>query len=228
MIIGPSFNFIVYYLDVKIGPFLLDKLSAPGVKTLFSIFILFSKFLVLEIISIFHVQLLMAASWIILEILTVFFYTNLHEFSEVRPRNGLLSDEQPDETSPIRVNESSNINTTYNSISPLPINRTNQKGDDDNESLSMRDEENDDELNNNNNQSSSVNSSNGYDRIHVIDNAESGPFIVRFYNEYIRDEMVAVLATTFTVFFMQTCLEVPSRLKTHLTIKFFILSLCTF
>lgn len=32
MIIGPAFNFIMLNLDYKIGPFLLDKLSAPGVN----------------------------------------------------------------------------------------------------------------------------------------------------------------------------------------------------
>jgi len=32
MIIGPAFNFMFVNLDYKIGPFPLDKLTAPGVR----------------------------------------------------------------------------------------------------------------------------------------------------------------------------------------------------
>ena len=32
MIIGPAFNFLLLNLNYDIGPFHLDKLSAPGVK----------------------------------------------------------------------------------------------------------------------------------------------------------------------------------------------------
>ena len=34
MVIGPAFNFILLNLDFDIGPFHLDKLSAPGVSPL--------------------------------------------------------------------------------------------------------------------------------------------------------------------------------------------------
>lgn len=135
----------------------------------------------------------MAAAWFILEILTVFFYTNLHEFTVT------LSVDQSDESAPILINDSS-TNTTYNSIQNAEQNNDEETG-------GGKPSETQEESSSPN-KNSSINSSNGYDRIRVIDNAESGPFIVRMYNEYIRDEMVAVLATTFTVFFMQTCLEV--------------------
>lgn len=195
MIIGPSFNFIVYYLDIQIGPFQLDKLSAPGVSN-YSNQSNSSFFM-----NVNYFKLLMAVAWIILEVLTVFFYTNLHEFSIVNKKICELGiDPDDDETAPIAINESNN--TTYNSISSTQpgISHLNEdrNGNKSNEEIVEASP----------NKSSSINSSNGYDRIRVIDNAESGPFIVRFYNEYIRDEMVAVLATTFTVFFMQTCLEV--------------------
>lgn len=136
----------------------------------------------------------MAAAWLLLEILTVFFYTNLHEFTVT------LSVDQTDESAPILINDSS-TNTTYNSI-------PNAEQTNDEESGEGKPNETQEENGSSPNKNSSINSSNGYDRIRVIDNSESGPFIVRMYNEYIRDEMVAVLATTFTVFFMQTCLEV--------------------
>lgn len=51
-------------------------------------------------------------------------------------------------------------------------------------------------------------SSSLYESIRIVDNSETGPLIIRLYNEYIRDEVVAVYSSTFTVFFMQTTLEV--------------------
>ena len=32
MIIGPAMNFLLLNLNVKLGPFVLDKLTGPGVK----------------------------------------------------------------------------------------------------------------------------------------------------------------------------------------------------
>ena len=122
----------------------------------------------------------MAISWFLLEILAVLFYKNLHEFAP----NEVNATEN--ETTPISINNTQN----YSSISE-PVNN------EDVEAKPLLDQD-----------LESINSRNGFGPIRVIDNAEAGPFIVRFYNEYIRDEMVAVLAATFMVFFMQTCLEV--------------------
>lgn len=46
-----------------------------------------------------------------------------------------------------------------------------------------------------------------HQRINLVDNSESGPLLLRFYREYIREEVVCVYSACFTVFFMQTTLE---------------------
>ncbi len=43
--------------------------------------------------------------------------------------------------------------------------------------------------------------------IRIVDNSETGPYILRLYNDYVRDEVVAVFFTAFAVIFMQTSLE---------------------
>ncbi|CAF0984287.1 unnamed protein product [Brachionus calyciflorus] len=120
MIIGPAFNFLLLNLNFKIGPFVLDKLSAPG--------------------------LFMTLAWTILQIFVILFYTNLSEFNQV---------EQTDERTRLL---NSNGGSSYNSI-------------------------------------------------RIVDNSETDHFIIRLYNEYIREEIVAIYCSTFTVFFMQTVLE---------------------
>jgi hypothetical protein len=45
-------------------------------------------------------------------------------------------------------------------------------------------------------------------RIHVVDNANTGHWLRRWYEEYVREEVIAVLLITFTSFFIQTSLEV--------------------
>lgn len=132
----------------------------------------------------------MAVSWLILEILTLFFYKNLPEFIEP------AQTDEASETTPIAIN-----NTTYSSISGHGEENTSEE---EIETVEKAQSSSSPLIKNKVN----VNSSNGYEPIRVIDNAEAGHFIVRMYNEYIRDEMVAVFATTFMVFFMQTCLEV--------------------
>jgi hypothetical protein len=44
-------------------------------------------------------------------------------------------------------------------------------------------------------------------RINLVDNLESGSFWLRLYEQYMREEVVAVYAACFIVFFMQTTLE---------------------
>lgn len=136
----------------------------------------------------------MGIAWFLLQILAIFCYTNLHEFSEAS-RNV----DEANENTPININSTT---TTYSSISPSGSNLTHNSDDDEE---NVRDEKS---ATRSPLLKDAINDSNGYGNIRVIDNAESGPFIVRLYNEYIRDEMVAVFATTFMVFFMQTCLEV--------------------
>ena len=43
--------------------------------------------------------------------------------------------------------------------------------------------------------------------VRIVDNSETGSIFLRIYSEYVRDEVVAVYFTAFTVFFMQTSLE---------------------
>lgn len=54
--------------------------------------------------------------------------------------------------------------------------------------------------------------------IRIVDNSETGHILVRLYNDYIRDEVIAVFFTAFTVIFMQTSLE---TLLTPLTKDYF-------
>lgn len=113
----------------------------------------------------------MAISWFILQILTVFFYKNLHEFdaSDAQPRTLEIVNERTQLT--VNTSES-----TYSSIGDSSTEET---------------------------RGGIINSP----PVRIIDNSETGHFVVRLYDEYIRDDVVAVLCSTFTVFFMQTCLE---------------------
>ena len=60
-----------------------------------------------------------------------------------------------------------------------------------------------------------TNNSSNYDSItdnepnsvNLVDNSESGSFLSRMYNLYIREEVVVVYTASFIVFFMQTTLE---------------------
>lgn len=48
---------------------------------------------------------------------------------------------------------------------------------------------------------------NEHNSINLVDNSESGSFLLRMYNLYIREEVVVVYTASFIVFFMQTTLE---------------------
>ncbi len=54
--------------------------------------------------------------------------------------------------------------------------------------------------------------------IRIVDNSETGHVLLRLYNDYIRDEVITVFFTAFTVIFMQTSLE---TLLTPLTKDYF-------
>lgn len=125
----------------------------------------------------------MCLAWIILEILIIFFYKNLNEFDTTNTNN-------IDETSPLAINNNEAIRS-YDSIRVENSNSV--------ESITNEDE-----------QSKLINSqkSESYKKIRIVDNSETGPLLVRLYNEYVREEIVAVMATTFSVFLMQTSLEV--------------------
>lgn len=92
----------------------------------------------------------MTGAWTLLQIIVIFFYTNLNKFNKKEREN-------PDEQTGLLASDTA---------------------------------------------------AQSYETIRVVDNSQTGPFLLRFYNEYIRDEVIAVYCSTFTVFFMQTVLEV--------------------
>ena len=149
----------------------------------------------------------MALLWLILEILVLFFYTNLSEFNEAKLGN-----------------QTSSIRTNYGSI------QTVQSADKDNLSeLNYGDEElideendnliksanvilaiNNDEIQTENPKPSSSSTSlnkKSYESIRIVDNSETTHFLVRLYEEYVKEEVITVYACSFLVFFMQTTLE---------------------
>jgi MFS transporter, ceroid-lipofuscinosis neuronal protein 7 len=151
MIIGPAFNFALLKIDFKIGPYELNNLSGPG--------------------------FLLALIWLLIEILTTFFYKNLKEFSQ--------NDERPNEHTPINKSDEDAENN-YGSSN---------------------------EINNKSSLSSSQTS-----EIRIIDNSETIPIWLKLYDEYVKEEVIAVFAATFSAFFMQTCVE---TLVTPLFLDFF-------
>ena len=142
MIIGPAFNFLFLNINVKLGPFLFDNLSAPG--------------------------LLMTGAWILLQLFIILFYKNLHEFKE-QP-----SSHNSDETTSLIVN---NRTTNYDSINDIQT---------------VADE---------------TPPPPRADGINIVDNLETGSFWQRLYDQHVREEVIAVYAACFIVFFMQTTLE---------------------
>jgi hypothetical protein len=192
MILGPAINFALIQLNVNIGPYLLNNLSAPG--------------------------FLMALAWTFLELLVLFFYQNLTDFR----------DEALNANSASARAALSNISDESEPLlsQPAPSNSLlSETGRDfeENESLANSDLEQLISVNQAPRYQSSVRSSTSfsffknrrrnnppkvYDSIKIVDNSETVPLVVRIYDEYIQEEVVAVYATTFTVFFMQTCLEV--------------------
>lgn len=168
LIIGPSANFLLYNINVKIGPFLLNNLSAPG--------------------------LLMAVLWALMEIFILLFYKNLNEFNEISiaPIQPVSSNSQ----TIINTNDD-DYNETTNLLSP-----------NDNEAYESFRRFTETDTSRTIRSGGAINTSDAStERVLIIDNSQTGPLLVRLYNEYIREEVVAVLSITFTVFFMQTALE---------------------
>jgi hypothetical protein len=177
MVIGPAFNFLLLNMDYELGPFHLDKLSGPG--------------------------LLMTIAWILLQIMVLFFYTNLHDFTRelhtVNERTPLLINSEEI----TQVNEIEQIQGSENT-------ETSKANDDEivQESRSLVENRNKTAQENSTKITNSINTSKTYNSINLVDNSETDPFFIRVYNEYIRDEVIVIYFSTFVVFFMQTALEV--------------------
>ena len=114
----------------------------------------------------------MTSSWFIFQLLTIFFYKNLHLFSEETAED--------DQTSRAVVHQRNSHH-------------------DDNERQPL--------LDNSGLKPSSVDLNNNSEK---NDGKKSESIIRMYLNEYIREEIVAVLTATLVVFIVQTCLEVRS------------------
>ena len=139
--------------------------------------------------------LLMTGLWFFLEIFILLFYKNLNEFSNTQPPVSarVQRNEDSEATSLLNNNE---IDNKYQSFAQNSSFRSTT----------------DEQANGGN-----INEDRR-ERIIIIDNSQTGNFFKRLYNEYIREEVVAVLSINFTVFFMQTTLEVRSivyKIKFH-------------
>ena len=147
----------------------------------------------------------MCAAWVVLQITVLFFYKNLNDF-DVNITPVLNINQSVSEAMPISRTE--NANTSYgsttsnthesNEVNHDRLNEIAVVGVDEETSRHIIGHKETDTLIT---RSPSV-------KLKIVDNSESGPFLVRIYNEYIKEEVVAVLSSTFCVFLMQTALEV--------------------
>lgn len=213
MIIGPAFNFLLLNINIRMDPFKLDNLSAPGVRSFYklNVFISFEKISSLKLENYYYTKyindfteyivnlfqffkLLMAILWTILQILVIFFYKNLHEFNQ----------------SPLAIRNDTQQEPYYDSIARIDERNESLSNQKDREINSKEESEKTSLLGSRSirKENKNLSSSTSYDTIRIVDNSETGPLVIRLYNEYIRHEVVAVYSSTFTVFFMQTALEV--------------------
>lgn len=119
----------------------------------------------------------MTVAWIFLQIIIIFFYKNLNDFND--DDDALVSDEATERTGLLASNNGDNsINENDGSSNTYKIDIQVPK--------SPR----------------SYQSS-----IRIVDNSETGNFYVLLYKEYIRDEVIVVIFTAFTVIFIQTSIE---------------------
>jgi hypothetical protein len=117
----------------------------------------------------------MCFSWIIVQILVIFFYKNLPEFnSNTEPA---VYHKTPNESTPMMKE---NSNKFYRSISDSEIDK------------SKSIEENDED----------------FSKINFVSKSNDITLSKRLFNEYIREEVVAVLCSTFCVFVMLTTFNV--------------------
>jgi MFS family permease len=133
--------------------------------------------------------LLMTCLWFLLEIFILLFYKNLNKFTDTSSLSvsSRVETSEESEATNLLNNNNKNENEAISSYQSFGHNRT-----------ITTDEQ---EIGGN------INEERG-ERIIMIDNSQTGSLFKRLYNEYIREEVVAVLSITFTVFFMQTTLEV--------------------
>ena len=149
----------------------------------------------------------MCLLWIILQILIIFFYKNLHEFkidqipsdSSSFNRDSSINDEQKNKDyGSINVIQDDSISNDLIRASSS----ANEKKDETSAII------NEPDISNNDNNESDKLIKRPNVSLRIVDNSESGPLLLRLYNEYVKEEVIAILCSTFCVFLMQTALEV--------------------
>lgn len=123
----------------------------------------------------------MTVAWVFLQIIIVFFYKNLNEFTD-DSNNDADSGEATERSRLLAPNTDDNgaISENDNDVSPNISN------------LNVQIPE----------------SPKSYQRsIRIVDNSETGNVYARLYNEYVQDEVIVVIFTAFTVIFIQTSIE---------------------
>ena len=118
----------------------------------------------------------MCCSWIIVQILVIFFYKNLPEFKNLDTEPTVYQ-KTPNESTPMMKE---NSNKFYRSISDSEIDK------------SKSIEENDED----------------FSKINFVSTPNDITLSKRLFDEYIREEVVAVLCSTFCVFVMLTTFNV--------------------
>lgn len=118
----------------------------------------------------------MCCSWIIVQILVIFFYKNLPEFKNPDTEPTVYQ-KTPNESTPMMKE---NSNKFYRSISDSEIDK------------SKSIEENDED----------------FSKINFVSKPNDITLSKRLFDEYIREEVVAVLCSTFCVFVMLTTFNV--------------------
>ena len=135
--------------------------------------------------------------WLLLQILVILFYKNLHEFNAPPPSLSVNAHER----SPLLSNRGETLpSSSRDEANTLAINVESEHEEAPVESSVEK-----------SGSRAPGSGSQKYDRIRVVDNSETGHILVRLYEQYIKEEIVTVYTTTFTVFFMQTSLEVSTR-----------------
>lgn len=149
----------------------------------------------------------MCLLWIILQILIIFFYKNLHEFK---------LDQIPSDSSSFNKDSSINDEKKPKDYGSINVIQDDSVSNDLIRASSSVNEKKDETSAIINEQDISTNDSNETDNLikrpnvslRIVDNSESGPLLLRLYNEYVKEEVIAILCSTFCVFLMQTALEV--------------------
>ena len=156
----------------------------------------------------------MCLAWTILQILIFFFYKNLNEFKidEVIANNANLNNNSPVSNDTI-TKDYGTINVVHDDINSEDLKNANSINQNEDEIINVNSET---DISTNKSQETEKLINRPNVSLRIVDNSESGPLLVRLYNEYVKEEVIAVLCSTFCVFLMQTALEVSCKLRINI------------